>query len=468
MRRSILVVLSMLPIVGLGASARAQYDEDFDETVQQSVAPAQQGVPAEGQPADPSVDFQTFHQALSPYGKWIYTTDYGWVWSPDGVSQDWQPYQDGEWVWTSYGWTWSGNEAWAWGPYHYGNWAYFGWGWGWVPGYVWGPAWVSWRYGPDYVGWTPLYPGWGYGVAWGVGWPIYYSQWCFVGYNNFYGTPINHATVLPASYVRSTVWNSTHSVGAVTVDGVSHVGPSPSQVQAATGHAVAPVPIRPISSVAQGSTVQGLHNGVFNAVAPAFRSAPQTFAQANGRVPSEISGTHAVGAQPVMAAQARAASNPAAYRGVLPGNPATQHFTLNGPPGTRVAQAPSTVTHPSVGSTVGGWPTSSYHAPTPTTPSSGYHGSTQGQGTYSGYPSTAGAAHPSYGGTGASHPSYSGGYPPGYAHPGYSGGGYSGGYHPAPASGSGAHPSMSGAHPSGGSYHSSGGGAHGGGGGGHR
>ena len=29
-------------------------------------------------------------------------------------------------------------------------------GWVWVPGYEWGPAWVSWRTGGDYVGWAPL------------------------------------------------------------------------------------------------------------------------------------------------------------------------------------------------------------------------------------------------------------------------------------------------------------------------
>jgi len=31
-------------------------------------------------------------------------------------------------------------------------------GWVWVPGYEWAPAWVSWRYGDEYVGWAPLPP----------------------------------------------------------------------------------------------------------------------------------------------------------------------------------------------------------------------------------------------------------------------------------------------------------------------
>ena len=28
--------------------------------------------------------------------------------------------------------------------------------WGWVPGHSWGPGWVEWRGGGDYVGWRPL------------------------------------------------------------------------------------------------------------------------------------------------------------------------------------------------------------------------------------------------------------------------------------------------------------------------
>jgi hypothetical protein len=40
------------------------------------------------------------------------------------------------------------NGYWWWGP---SNWV-------WVPGYEWGPAWVSWRTGGNYVGWAPLPP----------------------------------------------------------------------------------------------------------------------------------------------------------------------------------------------------------------------------------------------------------------------------------------------------------------------
>jgi hypothetical protein len=285
-----------------------------------------------------------------------------------------------------------------------------------------------------------LYPGWGYGVAWGVGWPIYYNQWCFVGYNGFYATPINHATVLPPGYVQNTVWGSTHSVSAVRVNGVSQVGPPPSQVAAVTGHQVAPVPIRPISSVVQGAPIQGLHEGVFNAVAPSFRGAPQTLADSSGHVPSEIPGNRSLGAQPIIAAQKQSAASSSVYRGALPGDAASRHFTASGPAGARVAQVPGPVPHAWGGA--GQWPTSSYHSVGPS-----------------------GAAHPvPQGGyrTGPQAPAYGGANPnyglPTYAHPGYTGGGY----HPPLTY----HPSMSGVRPSyGGSHPTVGGSVHGGGGG---
>jgi hypothetical protein len=60
--------------------------------------------------------------------------------------------------------------------YHYGRWAFDPeYGWFWIPGDEWGPAWVDWRQGDDYVGWAPLPPD-GFGVAYFED-PVY---WCFV------------------------------------------------------------------------------------------------------------------------------------------------------------------------------------------------------------------------------------------------------------------------------------------------
>ena len=75
----------------------------------------------------------------------------------------WRPYTYGRWVYTEeWGWYWVSDEEeadWGWVTFHYGRWAHDRrLGWFWVPGDEWGPAWVDWRRGDDYVGWAPLPP----------------------------------------------------------------------------------------------------------------------------------------------------------------------------------------------------------------------------------------------------------------------------------------------------------------------
>jgi uncharacterized membrane protein YgcG len=109
--------------------------------------------------ADSSQSFQSFYDSLSSQGTWIQTDNYGYVWQPQVNDPDWAPYTDGHWVYTDQGWTWASNESFGWATYHYGRWVNIdGTGWVWVPGYTWAPAWVSWRYGEDNVGWAPLPP----------------------------------------------------------------------------------------------------------------------------------------------------------------------------------------------------------------------------------------------------------------------------------------------------------------------
>ncbi|MGE5283884.1 MAG: DUF6600 domain-containing protein [Actinomycetota bacterium] len=75
----------------------------------------------------PAVD-----EELQPYGEWVSTPEYGYVWRPY-VEDGWEPYYYGEWVWVSpYGWTWVAYEPWGWWPYHTGWWwpsPVFGWVW---------------------------------------------------------------------------------------------------------------------------------------------------------------------------------------------------------------------------------------------------------------------------------------------------------------------------------------------------
>ncbi len=109
------------------------------------------------------ITFDYFYQKLSPYGEWIEVSPYGWVWSPTGVEPGWRPYTDGSWTYTDYGWTFVSDDDWGWAVYHYGRWVNDAeYGWIWIPGTVWGPAWVAWRYGDDFIGWAPLPPavGW--------------------------------------------------------------------------------------------------------------------------------------------------------------------------------------------------------------------------------------------------------------------------------------------------------------------
>jgi len=129
---------------------------------------------------------QPFYDDLSPYGRWVFVTGPGWVWSPYNVQAGWRPYQLGHWVFTDYGWTWASDEQWGSVVYHYGRWnmdpTY---GWIWAPGTEWGPAWVAWHEGGGFVGWAPL--PWqvrveaGVGIDWaGINITLQPSSWCFV------------------------------------------------------------------------------------------------------------------------------------------------------------------------------------------------------------------------------------------------------------------------------------------------
>ena len=105
-----------------------------------------------------SIDF--FYNNLNG-GSWIEVGNYGYCWQPDVAVSDpsWRPYSDGYWAYTDLGWTWVSYEDYGWATYHYGRWVRLAdYGWVWRPGYEWGPAWVSWRFGGGYAGWAPLPP----------------------------------------------------------------------------------------------------------------------------------------------------------------------------------------------------------------------------------------------------------------------------------------------------------------------
>jgi len=107
-------------------------------------------------PSEMAVRF--FNEALRPYGLWIEVEGYGLCWKPK-VGEKWAPYTVGQWTYSNYGWTWVSDEDFGAIVYHYGRWMDVkGEGWLWVPDLEWAPAWVSWRYGTEFLGWAPLPP----------------------------------------------------------------------------------------------------------------------------------------------------------------------------------------------------------------------------------------------------------------------------------------------------------------------
>lgn len=102
-------------------------------------------------------ELRAYGWSFDRYGRWDHAASYGYVWYPS-VAVGWRPYSHGGWRHTRYGWTWFGLDPWAGPTHHFGRWGFSGAAWFWIPNRVWGPAWVSWAYGPGVVSWSPL--GW--------------------------------------------------------------------------------------------------------------------------------------------------------------------------------------------------------------------------------------------------------------------------------------------------------------------
>ncbi len=140
-----------------------------------------------------------YYGELSRYGEWIWVDGWGWCWHPD-EDPDWRPYVRGRWVPGPWGPAWVGAEPWGFAVYHYGRWEWYASaGWVWIPGSVFAPAWVTWYYGPRWVGWCPL--GWydapvhvSIGFTWGWG-PFDHHPWVFVGYHDFWYVDAWHVHV---------------------------------------------------------------------------------------------------------------------------------------------------------------------------------------------------------------------------------------------------------------------------------
>ncbi|MDP2755061.1 MAG: FecR family protein [Nitrospirota bacterium] len=140
-------------------------------------------------------------------GRWVYTTDYGYVWTPTvSVSVGWSPYRIGRWVWIGGDYVWVSYEPWGWVPYHYGRWSHIvSIGWVWVPpvrgAVYWGPGFVGWVYTPTFVAWVPLAPR-----------ELYYG-YGYYGPNsvNIFNIDI-HKTVIPNVYKNAFLSNAVTTI----------------------------------------------------------------------------------------------------------------------------------------------------------------------------------------------------------------------------------------------------------------
>ncbi|MBK9517294.1 MAG: hypothetical protein IPO09_08075 [Anaeromyxobacter sp.] len=192
MTKTTLTALTLAAAALLAGPADAQ-DRGWDDAGELEEAWPDQGRSADDDGFDVSmedeggVSLSTFQEPLSPYGAWQDVPGHGEVWRPS-VPAGWRPYYYGRWEWTTEGWLWVSDEPFGWATYHYGRWSFDrGLGWFWVPGYQWAPAWVSWRYSGDVVGWAPLAPGLSLYVT---DFAFVDFHWTFVPTVRFCGTPV--------------------------------------------------------------------------------------------------------------------------------------------------------------------------------------------------------------------------------------------------------------------------------------
>jgi len=201
-------------------------------------------------PASAGVSFSFFYSNLNHDGQWLASASYGRVWQPALYQPGWNPYYDGHWVYTNFGWAWVSDYSWGSIPYHYGTWAFEpALGWVWVPGYVWAPSWVVFSSGPGYIGWAPVPAYYSIGASIGRSY-CSPSHYVFVDSHHFLAPDVRRYAV-PVSRNRGLVEN-TRIVNNIRVENqvvVNH-GPSVRDVERWSGQRIAARPIERVPRVA--------------------------------------------------------------------------------------------------------------------------------------------------------------------------------------------------------------------------
>ncbi|MDW8220918.1 MAG: hypothetical protein RML40_10375 [Bacteroidota bacterium] len=232
-----------------------QYYGAYNNIPQQPLYIPQHSITTSASPgiASPAITLQTFYDELSPYGEWILTPEYGYVWRPFDIDIDWRPYlHNGRWVCTTFGWTWISDYVWGWAPFHYGRW-YLDpvFGWIWQPGTVWAPAWVEWRFWNGHYCWAPLPPG----VTIGRGFRgsrYHWSAWSVVPCR-FLTAPYLQRYCLPYSHVNTILQHTTIIANTTVLNNTPYfTGPALSDVERYSGK-VTPMALKVLNTASKSS-----------------------------------------------------------------------------------------------------------------------------------------------------------------------------------------------------------------------
>jgi hypothetical protein len=186
-----------------------------------------------------------FYDPLAANGAWVNVGSYGRCWHPARVEAGWRPYADGHWEWTDCGWYWASDEPWGWACYHYGSWIDDpGYGWVWIPGTEWAPAWVTWRQGPDYIGWAPCGPG---GSVLAASFFVFADIHHFRDHLRPGSLIVNDTRVISRTKVINNITRETRDFDGTRQRVVVNRGPGVDPIQRATGAKFSPQPIREIA-----------------------------------------------------------------------------------------------------------------------------------------------------------------------------------------------------------------------------
>lgn len=231
-------------------SGQGDYNQNYNQNNTQGYNQGYGQQPAMRLQYGSQITFQNFYDELSPFGEWIDTREYGFVWRPFGIDAGWRPYlHNGRWVYTEYAWTWVSDYIWGWAPFHYGRWRLDPfYGWVWHPGNVWGPAWVEWRFWNNNYCWAPLLPGVNVGMGYRGG-NYHWSSWNAVPGRYFTQRNLwNHC--LPYTQVNTFINNTTIINNTTVINNNTYfTGPAMTDVERYSGKVI-PLSLRNLNKVA--------------------------------------------------------------------------------------------------------------------------------------------------------------------------------------------------------------------------